>query len=54
MQKPRYSASDEQKLMATLWSPRIADDPEAFVMMAFPWGQPNTPLEKYKGPRLPV
>ena len=37
--------------MATLWSPQIADDPEAFVLMAFPWGQPNTPLANFKGPR---
>jgi hypothetical protein len=37
--------------MATLWSPRLADDPEAFVLFAFPWGQPNTPLHKFQGPR---
>jgi hypothetical protein len=51
MQKPKYSAEGEQELMTTLWSPRIADDPEAFVLLAFPWGQPNTPLENYDGPR---
>ena len=51
MQKPIYSAEGEQQLMATLWSPQIADDPEAFVLMAFPWGQPNTPLANFKGPR---
>jgi hypothetical protein len=37
--------------MATLWSPTLADDPEAFVLFAFPWGQPNTPLAKFQGPR---
>ena len=37
--------------MATLWSPRLADDPEAFVYFAFPWSQPNTPLHKFQGPR---
>jgi hypothetical protein len=37
--------------MATLWSPRLADDPEAFVLFAFPWGQVNTPLAKFSGPR---
>jgi len=37
--------------MATLWSPRLADDPEAFVLFAFPWGQANTPLAKFSGPR---
>jgi hypothetical protein len=46
-----YSASDEQALMTQMWSPAIRDNPEAFVMFAFPWGQPNTPLEKFKGPR---
>ena len=51
MQKPIYSAAGEQELMSTLWSPKIADDPEAFVLFAFPWGQPNTPLEKFSGPR---
>jgi hypothetical protein len=37
--------------MATLWSPRLADDPEAFVLFCYPWGQPNTPLHKFSGPR---
>ena len=37
--------------MVRLWSPKIADDPEAFVLFAFPWGQPNTPLAKFNGPR---
>jgi hypothetical protein len=51
MQKPRYSPEEEQMLMAQLWSPQLADDPEKFVMFAFPWGQKNTPLEHFKGPR---
>ena len=46
MQQPIYSASDEQLLMTRLWQPRIKDDPEAFVLFAFPWGQDNTPLAK--------
>jgi hypothetical protein len=37
--------------MAELWSPRIANNPEAFVMFAYPWGQTGTPLENFKGPR---
>ena len=37
--------------MSRLWSPMLADDPESFVLFAFPWGQKNTPLEKVKGPR---
>jgi hypothetical protein len=51
MQKPIYTADEEQGLMARLWSPMLADDPESFVLFAFPWGQKNTPLEKFKGPR---
>jgi len=51
MQKPIYSSEDEQLLMTRLWSPQIKDDPEAFVLFAFPWGQPNTPLAKFSGPR---
>ena len=51
MQTPIYKPEEEQELMATLWSPAIADDPEAFVLFAFPWGQENTPLANFKGPR---
>lgn len=51
MQKLRYTPEEEQELMAQLWSPMVTDDPEAFVLFAFPWGQENTPLEKFKGPR---
>ena len=35
--------------MSRLWS--LADDPEKFVLFAFPWGQPNTPLATHAGPR---
>lgn len=51
MQKPIYSPEEEQMLMAQLWAPQLKDNPEAFVLFAFPWGQANTPLEKFKGPR---
>jgi len=37
--------------MTRLWSPKLANDPEAFVLFSFPWGQPNTPLAKFAGPR---
>ena len=37
--------------MAQLWTPAIKDDPEAFVLFAFPWGQKGTPLEHFHGPR---
>jgi hypothetical protein len=46
-----YSAKDEQRLMAQLWSPEIKDNLLAFVMYIFPWGKPGTPLENFKGPR---
>lgn len=51
MQKTRYTAEEEQQLMAQLWSPHIADNPETFVLFAFPWGVKGTPLEHFKGPR---
>ena len=51
MQKPIYSPRDEEELMAHLWSPQIADDPEAFVMFVYPWGVKDTPLERFTGPR---
>lgn len=51
MQEQRYSAADEQELMARLWSPTIKDNPLAFVLFTFPWGQAGTPLEHFSGPR---
>ena len=51
MQTTIYKAEEEQELMSTLWTPAIADDPEAFVLFAFPWGRENTPLQHFKGPR---
>ena len=51
MQKPIYTPNEEQALMTRLWGPQIKDDPEAFVLLAFPWGQANTPLERFDGPR---
>ncbi len=44
-------AKSERALMTELWDPAIADDLEAFVLFAYPWGKPNTPLEQFKGPR---
>ena len=37
--------------MARLWSPSLKDDPLAFVLYTFPWGQQGTPLEHFPGPR---
>jgi hypothetical protein len=51
MQVPIYNSQEEQTLMTRLWSPKLSNDPEAFVYFSFPWGQPNTPLAKFKGPR---
>lgn len=51
MQIPIYKGEEEQRLMVELWSPQIADDLEAFVLYAFPWGVKNTPLAKFNGPR---
>ena len=51
MQTPIYSAEDEQSLMASLWAPALKDDPLKFVLHHFPWGQKNTPLENFTGPR---
>lgn len=52
MKKTQYSPKEEQELMAYLLSPELADDPYKWVMAAFPWGQANTPLAKFKGPRV--
>jgi hypothetical protein len=51
MQTTIYSAEDEQELMARLWSPQYKDNPLAFVLYTFPWGEPGTPLEHFEGPR---
>ena len=51
MQEPIYSAKDEQELMSRLWSPAVKDNPLAWVMYTFPWGQKGTPLEHFVGPR---
>ena len=47
----KYTPKEEQELMAAIWDPEVADDPEAFVMFVYPWGQKNTPLEHKPGPR---
>ena len=51
MQTTIYSAQDEQELMARLWSPALKDNPLAFVMFCYPWGEKGTPLEHFHGPR---
>ena len=51
MKTPLYPAADEEALMAKLWTPAIKDDPLAFVLLTFPWGEKGTPLEHFDGPR---
>jgi hypothetical protein len=51
MQQMKYAPAEEQELMARLWAPLLRDDPEAFVMFAFPWGEEGKPLARHKGPR---
>lgn len=51
MQTLKYTPAEEQLLMSRVWSPAIKDDPEAFVLFAFPWGEKGTPLEHFSGPR---
>jgi hypothetical protein len=47
----KHSPQQEQELISLLHSPQIKDNLFNFVMFAYPWGQPNTPLEHHKGPR---
>ena len=51
MQTPKYTPQEEEGLMARMWSAKLRDDPEAWVMFALPWGEKGTPLEKRTGPR---
>ena len=46
--KQQPSTQEQQIILQML---EFADDPEAFVMFAFPWGKPNSPLEHFAGPR---
>jgi len=47
----KYSPQQEQELMTELWSPMVKDNPYNFVKYCFPWGQKDTPLEDFDGPR---
>jgi hypothetical protein len=51
MQTPIYKPQQEQELMSLIWSERIKDNPLAFVLYVFPWGEKGTPLERFSGPR---
>jgi len=47
----KYSVKQEKELMTSIWSMNIKDDPLNFVRFVFPWGQKDTPLEHFEGPR---
>jgi hypothetical protein len=47
----KHSPQDEKQLISFLHSPEIKDNLYNFVMAAYPWGKPGTPLEHQKGPR---
>lgn len=51
MQTTKYTAGDEMELMGRIWSPAIADNPLAFVLLVYPWRQEGTPLANFAGPR---
>lgn len=46
-----YKRKDEERLMGEIWDPAIAENPLEFVKFVYPWGQANTPLERFSGPR---
>lgn len=45
------TAKQTEQLIEHLQSLHIKDNPYAFAMYVFPWGEKNTPLEHFKGPR---
>ena len=51
MQTTKYTPQEEQALMSRMWSSKLRDDPEAWVMFVMPWGEKGTPLERRTGPR---
>lgn len=46
----QVSHKDTLEMMRVMWSPEFKNDPYAWVMYAFPWGQKGTPLENETGP----
>jgi len=47
----KHSPQDEAKLIQTLLAPEVADYPERFVRLVFPWRVKNTRLENFDGPK---
>ena len=48
----KYPVKQEKELMTAIWSINIKDDPLNFVKFVFPWGEKDTPLEHFTGPRV--
>lgn len=48
---PEVRPEDTKRILEVLLHPQMKNDPYAFVMYAYPWGQKNTPLASKKGPR---
>lgn len=46
-----YNPKDEQRLMSEIFDPEISENPENFILFAYPWGKEGTPLHKFQGPR---
>lgn len=51
MAKQEISHESTKALMAMLWQDSVKHDLYRFVMAAYPWGKPNTPLANVPGPR---
>lgn len=49
--EPGYRPEDTKRILETLLHPDMKNNPYAYVMYSFPWGVPNTPLARFKGPR---
>ena len=45
------ATTEEAELLEKMLSPEIRLDPYAFVMYAFPWGVPSSPIEQHAKPR---
>ncbi len=48
---PQPPPEQTERLMEIMWAPHVRDNPYAWVMMAFPWGEKKTPLANATGPR---
>ena len=51
MSKSPLSLKEDQRIVDLMMHPKLALDPYKFVLAAYPWGRPNTPLANRKGPK---